>query len=65
VGRYKTRGQKAQDSLIKRYMNLRRAMVEIRDILGMTGRTQIEDIVEEVRKLAGKKREDHGADQNL
>lgn len=55
MGRYKSRGQKAQDGLITRYMKLRRAMVEVRKLVGLGDKAKLEEIVEAVRELVENK----------
>jgi len=54
MARYKTRAETNRESLILKYMNMRKAMVEIRVALKLGERAKVEDVVEAVKQLVAK-----------
>jgi len=57
MARWKTRSQKTQESIISKYMKMRKAMIEIRITVGLPDRAKLEDVVNAVKELAAKNEE--------
>lgn len=57
MARWKTRSQKTQESIISKYMKMRKAMIEIRITVGLPDRAKLEDVVNAVKELAEKNEE--------
>ena len=51
MGRYETRAEKTRQSITSKYLKIRKAMVEIRILLGLGERAKLEDIIEAVKEL--------------
>jgi hypothetical protein len=64
MGRYKSRRQVAADNHAVAYVKMRRALVEIRQILGMGERAKIKDVVDGVRNLVEKDKKDERPDSD-
>ena len=56
--RYKTRRQKTSENLGLKYVEYRRILVEIRELVGLGERATPKEVVEAVRILVGKEKID-------
>jgi hypothetical protein len=63
MGRYKTRAELNRETLAARLVRYRKALSEIRDILGLKGKIHTDDIVEAVRALVKKDKENSDDEQ--